>query len=172
MSRELWLLRHGKSDRDVIVNDFDRPLKKRGIRAAQRIGIWMQQMELIPDIIISSPAERAIATSKIVCKAIAFNEEHIQQNISLYADGFESIKSVLKVIPQKNKKILLVGHNPELEDLLIHLVGKTNIPEVKKLIPTAAFVRLTMPTKWTDLLSGCAQLVSITHPKSLSEGGL
>lgn len=63
MSRELWLLRHAKAKRGEGLEDFDRALKKRGKKAAQQVGEWLQQQQLIPDLIISSPAKRAIDTA-------------------------------------------------------------------------------------------------------------
>lgn len=172
MSNELWLLRHGKSDRNSIIDDFDRPLKKRGKRAAQRVGEWMKLQGLIPDIVISSPALRALATAKIVCAAIGIREQDIQQDRHLYAQGFERLLTVLAASPAKAEKILLVGHNPELEDLLIYLVGTANVPDIEKLLPTAALARLIMPDNWSALDRGCSRLLSIIHAKSLSEGGI
>jgi len=172
MSRELWLLRHGKSDRDIIMDDFDRPLKKRGKRAAQRIGEWLQQQRLIPDWIVSSPAKRAITTAKIVHKAIAVEALAITQDKRLYQEGFEPLKTVLAECPLEAGRVLLVGHNPELEDLLIHLVGAANLPDTDKLLPTAALARLIMPDDWSHLEAGCAKLLSITCAKSLPEEGI
>jgi len=95
MSRELWLLRHGKSDRNLAMDDFDRPLKKRGKRAVQRIGEWLNQQRLIADWIVSSPAKRAVTTAKIVQKAIAVEGVRIIQDKRLYQEGFERLKTVL-----------------------------------------------------------------------------
>lgn len=170
MYRELWLLRHGKSDRNIITDDFDRPLKKRGKQAAQRIGVWMKQQNLIPDAVICSPAKRAIATAKKVCAAISVPECDIQQDRRLYAEGFERLKTVLAASADGPKKVLLVGHNPELEDLLSYLVGAANLPDEEKLLPTATLARLSMPNDWSSLGAGCAVLLSITSAKSLSEG--
>jgi len=169
MNRELWLLRHGKADRNVITDDFDRPLKKRGKRAAQRVGAWMKQQNLVPELVISSPALRAITTAKIVCAALDVPEQEIQQDKRLYAEGYERLKTVLAASPVKAEKVLLVSHNPELEDLLIYLVGAANVPDVEKLLPTAALARLMIPDDWTSLDRGCARLISITQAKSLSE---
>jgi phosphohistidine phosphatase len=94
MSRELWLFRHGKADRDIGVNDFDRPLKKRGNRPAERIGGWMKQQNLIPDLVIISPAQRAITTAKMVCKAIGLTGQSIQQDKGVYAQGCKRLKTV------------------------------------------------------------------------------
>jgi phosphohistidine phosphatase len=172
MSRELWLLRHGKSDRNIAMEDFDRPLKKRGKRAVERIGIWLQQQRLIPDWIVSSPANRAISTAKIVHKAIAVEGLVITQDKRLYQEGFERLKTVLAECPLEARRVLLVGHNPELEDLLIHLAGADNLPDTDKLLPTAALARLIMPDEWTHLDAGSAKLLSITNPKSLPEEGV
>jgi phosphohistidine phosphatase len=172
MSRELWLLRHGKSDRNLAVDDFDRPLKKRGKRAAQSIGVWLQQQRLIPDWIVSSPAKRAISTAKIVHKALAVEALAITQDKRLYQGGFERLKTVLAECPLEVRRVLLVGHNPELEDLLIHLAGADNLPDTDKLLPTAALARLVMPEDWTHLNEGCSKLLSITCAKALPEEGI
>ena len=172
MSRELWLLRHGKSDRNLAMEDFDRPLKKRGKRATQRIGAWLLEQRLIPDWIVSSPANRAISTAKIVHKAIAVEGLDITQDKRLYQEGFERLKTVLAECPTEARRVLLVGHNPELEDLLIHLAGADNLPATDKLLPTAALARLIMPDDWSHLEAGCARLLSITCAKSLPEEGV
>ena len=169
MTRELWLLRHGKSDRNLAVDDFDRPLKKRGKRDAQSIGEWLHKLQLIPDWIVSSPAKRAISTAKIAYKAIAVEGLIINEDKRLYQEGFERLKTVLSECPKEAGRVLLVGHNPELEDLLIYLVGAANLPDTDKLLPTATLARLLMPKDWTQLDAGCARLMSITCAKSLTE---
>jgi phosphohistidine phosphatase len=169
MRKELWLLRHGKSDRDLAVDDFDRPLKKRGKRAAQHIGEGLRQLHLIPDWIVSSPAKRAHSTAKIVHKALAVESLDVNLDKRLYQEGFERLKTVLAECPITARRVLLVGHNPELEDLLIYLVGAAKLPDADKLLPTATVVRLSMPDDWTDLDAGSAELLSITYAKRLPE---
>ena len=169
MNRELWLLRHGKSDRNLAVDDFDRPLKKRGKRDAQSIGDWLHQQHLVPDLMVSSPANRAISTAKIVHKALAAQAPVINQDKRIYQEGHERLKTVLSDCPLEARRVLLVGHNPELEDLLIDLVGAANLPDTDKLLPTATLARLQMPDDWTHLEKGCARLLSITNAKSLTE---
>ena len=167
MSKELCLLRHGKSDRDLAVDDFDRPLKKRGKTAVQRMGEWMQQQHILPDYLVSSPAKRAISTANIAHKALAVEGLDIMQDKRMYQSGLEAIKSVLAECPNNAARVLLVGHNPDLEDLLIYLVGASRLPETNKLLPTSSLVRLKMPEDWSTLEPGCAQLLSITYAKSL-----
>ncbi len=170
MSRELWLLRHGKSDRDDLsIEDFDRPLKKRGKRAVQRLGVWMQKQGFIPDYLLSSPAKRALATAKIVHKAIAVEALLIVQDKRLYQEGVELLKAVLAECPLTSERVLLVGHNPELEDLLGYLVGTDHLPDIDKLLPTSALARLLLPDDWSHLVAGSAELLSIIYAKSLPE---
>jgi phosphohistidine phosphatase len=169
MHKELWLLRHAKSDRDLAVDDFDRPLKKRGKRAAQQIGEGLHQQHLIPDWLVSSPAKRAFSTAKIVHKALAVESLDLNLDKRLYQEGFERLKTVLAECPVTARRVLLVGHNPELEDLLIYLVGAAKLPDTDKLLPTAALVRLAMPDDWSHLEAGSAELLSITLAKRLPE---
>jgi phosphohistidine phosphatase len=172
MSRELWLLRHGKADRDLAMDDFDRPLKKRGKRAVERIGEGLRQQHLIPDWIVSSPAKRAVSTANIVHKAIAVEGLLVKQDKRLYQEGFESLKTVLAECPSEAKRVLLVGHNPDLEDLLINLAGADHLPDTDKLLPTAALAKLKMPDDWAHLDAGIAELLSITYAKNFPEDAI
>ncbi len=169
MNRELWLLRHGKSDRDVVMDDFDRPLKKRGKQAARRVGAWMKREGLMPAIILSSPANRAISTAALVCAAMGGDKVKVKQDNRLYFQGVAQLKKVLSECPSDAGRVLLVGHNPDLEALLLDLVGESNVPDVDKLLPTAAFARIAMPNEWHSLDAGCARLLSITYAKQLPE---
>lgn len=169
MSRELWLLRHGKSDQDTDVPDFERPLKKRGKRASTKIGAWMQARELCPDWIVSSPAERTAATSERVCEELGLGKEAFHQDKRLYASSVELFREVLSEIPATAERVLLVGHNPEMEQFLIEMVGMANLPYRKKLFPTATLAGLAMPDKWKKLQPESARLIEIVYAKSLFE---
>lgn len=168
MTRELLLLRHGKSDWSVGVDDFYRPLKDRGKRAAQRIGVWLAQQKLVPDVIISSPAERALVTAEKACKAMGNGAQDIQQQERIYEAALGDLLKVLADCPADAGRVMLVGHNPGLEELLEWLViDRVPVPEDGKLLPTATLARLQMPADWGTLIAGCAQLHSITRPGSL-----
>jgi phosphohistidine phosphatase len=166
--RELWLLRHGKSDRDEVGPDFDRPLKPRGRRAAQRLGEWLQERQPRPDLVITSPARRALNTAQLICDALKLHEPPTLEQ-RLYFSGTEEIKNVLAECPSTAQCVMLVGHNPDLEELLTELVGEDNLPEVEKLMPTATLARLEMPDDWINLEADCAKLIDILYPKSLPE---
>ena len=168
MTRELLLLRHGKSDWDNGHDDFDRPLKDRGKRGAQRIGVWLAQQNLIPDLVVASPAERALVTAQKTCKAMGNGDEGIQRDNRIYAAEIDGLLAVLGDCPQDAGRVMLVGHNPGLEELLVWLANEVvPVPEDGKLLPTATLARLQMPADWRALVAGCAQLDSITRPGTL-----
>ena len=80
----LLLLRHGKSDSPAGVADFDRPLKQRGRQASAQIGRWRIDNGLIPDFMLSSPANRAIATARRVCETMGKNPGTIHEKRDIY----------------------------------------------------------------------------------------
>jgi phosphohistidine phosphatase len=169
MSRELWLLRHAKAERHPGMEDFDRALKKRGKRAALNLGEWLKQQNLIPDLVLSSPAKRAISTAIRVLEGMDETEITVIQDRRLYGEGFERLKTVLAESSANAHRVLLVGHNPELEDLLTYLLGIAHVPDRDKLLPTAALARLDMPDDWSDLATESARLLSIIDLRSIEE---
>jgi len=162
MSQELLLLRHGKSDWNIDTDDFHRPLKRRGIQGAKQVGIWLLEQQLVPDTIISSPAERAIDTAEKACQMMRLNEQCIHQEQRLYDANLEILIQILSQLSNIAQRVLLVGHNPGLAELLIYLAGK--IPEDHKILPTATLARLDIPSPWDKIDKNCAELVEIKRP--------
>ncbi len=169
MPRELLLLRHGKSDWNVGgESDFHRPLAKRGTKAASRIGRWMKRHDLRPDCVLSSPARRARDTALRVCQKLALSELGIVWDDRVYDADVARLLEVLADCPLDCNRVLVVGHNPGLEDLLAYLCGQPLRPaDDGKLLPTAALARIAMPDDWTDLQPGTAGLVGIISPQDL-----
>lgn len=170
MSRHLLILRHAKSDWDTeAATDFERPLAKRGEQDAPRMGRWLKQQKLLPDYVISSPAQRARQTTEKVCRAMGIKDKRLNWDERIYAATEGELLQVLANCPKKQKTVMLVGHNPGLEDLLAYLAGKSmKIPSDEKLLPTATVAHLQMPDTWKGLKEGDGQLVSITRPKELA----
>jgi len=168
MSRQLLVMRHGKSDWSVDVSDFDRPLKNRGKRAAQLMGSWLLQRDLIPDYILSSPAVRAKNTAEKLSKAMGLSAQHVHFDARLYGAELTYLKSALANCPVHAQRVLLIGHNPELESLLMFL-NNDNLPDPDdgKLLPTATLAIFNMPDTWGGLSKNCAKLVSIIRPSEL-----
>ncbi len=167
-NKSILLLRHAKSDRNIEVDDWLRPLKKKGVQAAKDMGHWMLKQRLQPDIIISSPAKRAISTAKKVCKAMALDTGIIQQDERVYNATVDLLKQVLHECPEDIKRVLLVGHNPALEELLTDLVQESvDIPDDGKLMPTTALAQLGFTGSWSELNSHSATLVALTRVKTV-----
>lgn len=167
MTYELLLLRHAKSDWSVDTNDFSRPLKKRGRRAAKQIGIWLREQNLIPDTILSSPATRAAETAQRVCRQLNIAKSAIVYDPRIYEADAQTLFNLLKTGSHK-RRVLLVGHNPGLEELLLKLVPHSvPLSANGKHLPTAALAQLAFESDWTELTEGTAKLVTLIRPDSL-----
>ena len=168
MSRLLLILRHGKSDWSSGKVDFERPLKERGRVGAQRIGAWLRAQGEIPDWVVSSDAERAKGTAEATLQTLGLKPKDIHWDRRVYAAPVHELLEALPDCRQQCRRVLLVGHNPGLEDLVSHLAGRQiEIPDDGKLLPTATLARLAMPDDWDKLPPWCARLESITRPADL-----
>ena len=169
MSRTLILLRHGKSDWSTDDDDFNRPLKKRGKAAAAQSGAWLLSNGYLPDFIISSPAKRAIQTAELACEAMDIRKKKIYSQRHIYLATPEELLHVLEDCPLQAKRVLLIGHNPGLEELLFYLVnGQLTIPEDGKIMPTATLAVVDLPDSWDKLECGAAHLEFLVRPRDLA----
>lgn len=151
MNKELLLLRHGKSDWDTDTSDFNRPLNKRGKINAQQMGKWLNEQQLLPDLIISSPANRALSTAKIVCETMSIPIHTIKTDDLIYEANLADLRLALLQIPGTVQQLLLVGHNPGLEYLLSYLTPDISIAADGKLMPTACLAYLQLNSQWSAL---------------------
>lgn len=168
MTCELMLLRHGKSDWTTSASDIERPLKKRGKHDAKKLGGWLYAHGLVPDYIISSTAKRARGTARRAANKMGLNQSSVVQDERIYAASIQTLMAILRDCPESARRVMLVGHNPGLEDLVRYLVkDKIEMPVDGKLITTATLARLTMLENWCNLEARCASLVSIIRPDEL-----
>ena len=122
--KKLLLLRHGKSSWDnPDLADQERPLTNRGKEGASIIGKFLKKENLIPDLIISSTAKRANKTADIVAKKSGYDKKILKSD-KLYSGSSEDYTSIIQEIADKNKTILLVGHNPTIEDVVERIIGQ------------------------------------------------
>lgn len=171
MSRELLILRHAKSAWDTPAEtDYDRPLNGRGKRDAPRMGAWLLAQELVPDHVLASPARRARQTTRRVCKALGLNPERVDWQERIYLAGVPTLLDALAGCPTDVTRVLLVGHNPGLEELLEYLGGfDLPPPPGGKRLPTATVARLVLPDDWSHLAAGCGELLTWMRPRDLPE---
>ena len=163
------LMRHGKSDWLAgAVDDFNRPLAKRGEKASRRIGKWLLENDLLPELIISSPASRACKTAQNVCTVAGMPTGILSADERLYLAGVESLLEVIHQCPPAAGSLMVIGHNPGLEELLEYLCTDP-APEAAngKLMPTAALALLQLKGPWNELDAGSASLQILIRPRQL-----
>lgn len=167
--RELFLMRHGKSSWSSDAGrDFDRPLAPRGKRDAPRMGAWLKGLGVVFSQVVSSPAKRARGTATKVAEAAGLDPEAIRWEPRIYGGEVADLLEVLADCPGP-RAVLLVGHNPGLDDLLAYLCGVgSGLREDGKVMTTAAVARLRLPENWRHLAAGCGVLVAITRPADLT----
>jgi phosphohistidine phosphatase len=167
----LTLLRHGKSDWSAdYLADYDRPLKARGRRDALAMGEYVASLDLVPELIVSSPAERAQQTAELFAEAAGYDEE-IAWADAIYGATPDELLAVLCRLPDDAEHILLVGHNPGFEELASHLIGTApHGPTWDVRLPTAAIAHMHLDVpSWRDVQYGCGQLQWWMTPKLLRE---
>ena len=168
--RELVLLRHGKSDWSNDCSDFDRPLSSRGQRDAARIGRWLRDQSLLPDIIFSSPARRAAQTAKVVCASAGLEAADIVCVERLYLASLGTLLDFVRAVPAEHRRILLIGHNPGLEDLVEHLSEAAEHHRRQgKLLATAALACVALNDDWSKVGRDSAELRQIVRPHALDD---
>lgn len=163
--KTLLVLRHAKSSwKHPETSDHDRPLNKRGKRDAPRMGRLVAARELRPDVIVSSTAKRARWTADEVAQHSGY-EGTVQLERRLYLASPDEIVHVVRNVADSAQRILVVGHNPGLEDLIARL-GRH--PET---LPTAALAEIRLAIRsWSDLaLSSDGTLAGLWRPRELPD---
>jgi len=144
--KTLLLLRHAKSSwKQPDMNDHDRPLNKRGKKEAPNVGKYLKANDLVPDLILSSTARRAHDTAQAVAEESGF-EGHIDLYQDLYLSDTACYLDILQSLPNTASRVLVVGHNPEMDELL------TLLTDVSQHMTTAALAQINLPiTSWQEL---------------------
>lgn len=167
--RTLILFRHAKAEPlRPDINDIDRPLSPAGHKAAKKMGLWLKEHTVPIDSIICSPARRAQSTLEILKPCLEIPEKNVAVDEQLYLASFEQLLTLLSQAQKKPRNVMLVGHNPGLEDLLTYLCGEY-LPRSRngKLMPTATLARIQLPNDWQKLDPGKGKLLDLIRPKEL-----
>ena len=159
--KTIVICRHAKSDWNTGSSDFDRPLNKRGQGDAPLMGKLLHGYDLSPDLIISSPANRARTTAEIIAKEIGYTGE-IRFEQSIYDYGAGNIFSMLQDLPEEINTVMIFGHNPTLETLvrfMLNLGGDITMP-------TSAMVCIeSHASRWASLIPDTNALKWFLIPK-------
>lgn len=164
--KTLYLVRHAKSSWDnPEQSDFDRPLNERGKKNAPRMAKRLKEKHVTPDVMLSSPAERALATCKEFARVLKFPEDKIKTDKRLYHANEDQILKViqeLKDSPRDSEEVvILFGHNPGLTEFANALLN-----EDLENIPTCGVVAATLDiTDWKDARFGFGEMEFFDYPK-------
>lgn len=168
----LGLFRHAKSDwGDPRARDFDRPLNDRGRAGAEVMGRHIRDHGVRWNRVLSSPAVRCAETIELACHA-ARQPVKVNWDRRIYLASGATLADVLREQAHDPDAILMVGHNPGLEDLIFDLVpddGRSPLRDaVEEKFPTATYAVLELDIdRWADLKDGCARLVHLVRPRDL-----
>jgi len=163
--KRLILVRHAKSSwKDHTLSDFDRPLNNRGKSDAPEMGNRLKKANVKPDLIISSPAKRAIKTARIIASEIGYPEKEIKQDKSIYEGYPEEIMEVIQRVHDSIDSVMVFGHNPSFTMLANHLSNQ----RVENLPTCAVFCLDFDIPSWKKVGEGNGKLVFFEFPKKAS----
>lgn len=163
--KRLILIRHAKSSwKTQGLSDHDRPLNKRGRNDAPAMGKYLAIRKVRPDLIISSPAKRAVATMKRIAGEIGVPEHKIVRDGRLYETGAQGLLGIVREIDDSRDEVILCGHNPALTDFC-NLLSDCRIDN----IPTCGVVSIRFSVdSWKDVDPDSGETEYFECPKELS----
>ncbi|MFC1493801.1 histidine phosphatase family protein [Thermodesulfobacteriota bacterium] len=163
--KTLYLVRHAKSSWNYPkLDDFERPLNKRGRKSAPLMGEILKNLKVAPDLLISSPANRAAMTARIIADGINYPLEKIQYNEDLYLSGESILIHVIEHLEDAVKEAMLIGHNPGFTDLANYISDQriSNIPTC------GVFCVDLNISSWAEIGKSCGKLIFFEFPKKIS----
>lgn len=174
----LWLLRHAKSAwDDPALDDLARPLSPRGKKACRALARHLRERGMRPDLVLCSPATRTRQTWERIAKRLNDGSAEaiaVRFDTGLYLADARHLLGTLRTAPASCRDLMLVGHNPGLEDLAAQLAGSGAGDGLERLAtkyPTGALAELAFPVKrWADLAPRGGFLASFITPAQLDAG--
>lgn len=165
--KQILFLRHAKSSwSDSLLDDVDRPLAKRGRKDAPLIGSWLKKIDYLPNAVITSPATRARQTTDLVIQAAGLSLDLVSRNEKLYYGAAEDYLNCICQNKNKGDILLLVGHNPKIEQVISLLCSSPDHFIAR--MPTAGLVCLEHPAvEWKQVTEGTARIAWMLKPKLL-----
>ena len=168
--KTLTLLRHAKSGwDDPVSRDFDRPLNPRGRKAARTVGREMKAQGLAFDLVLASPARRVIETLEEVTAAYGALDAQFDQR--LYLASTATLVEIVRATPDEADRLLLVGHNPGLEEIALCLSGRDGTGlrvEVELKYPTGTVAEIALPVEhWAEVKEGIGRIERFIRPRDL-----
>lgn len=160
--KKIFLIRHAKSSwSDPSVTDFHRKLNKRGKRDAPFMAAKLSSYDVLPTLVLSSPAYRAKVTAEFMAKEIGIKKKEIVFKDEIYSASLENLYFVARGVEDSHEVICLVGHNYVITDF-----GEQLTNEVLHNIPTSGIVGINLNIEtWKELTPGCGKVFIFDFPK-------
>lgn len=170
--KTLYLLRHAKSSwDDPSLADHDRPLAPRGRDAAPRVAVWLRTAAGRPERVVCSSAARARETWDLVASELQPAPE-VEIRRDLYDAGPQDLVELVRSTPARIGRLLLVGHNPAMEEAAAYLVADGDgdaLTRMHKKYPTAAVAEISFPVeRWSEIARNGGHLDRFVRPKDLA----
>jgi phosphohistidine phosphatase len=167
----LHLLRHAKSSwDDATIGDHDRPLAPRGARAARQIADHLSSASVHPALVLCSSARRTVETLDAL-RSVISETAVVSIEPELYGADASEILELLRTVDPQIREVLVIGHNPGLQDLAIDLAGDEDgaaVDALRTKFPTGALATFDVSVDWAHLGPGHAHLTHFVTPRHLS----
>lgn len=163
--RTLFLIRHAKSSwGNPGLRDFDRPLNDRGLHDAPQMAKLLAEEGVTPDLLVTSPAKRALTTALFFANTFNIPNESVQKEPNIYEAHPQEILRIISSLPEEAKTVLLFGHNPTFTEVANVFMDNDFIENV----PTCGIVKITSTAKsWKEMYEGNAQVAACFFPKEV-----
>jgi phosphohistidine phosphatase len=145
------------------MRDFDRPLNERGMNDAPKMASFLQKLDVVPDLIVSSPAKRAITTARFFAAVFRISEDEIVLNPDIYEAEPAEILRIVSELPESSSAAMIFGHNPTFTD-----IANRFSEDIIENVPTCGVVCIRSGAdKWNELFEGNSRIVASWFPKEV-----
>jgi phosphohistidine phosphatase len=164
--KTLFINRHAKSSwKYGNLNDFNRPLNERGIKSAKFMATKLKERGEKFDLILTSPANRALSTSEFFADEYGYDHELIEEAHSMYHADYGTLLTIIDNMPDNFNSLILFGHNPGFTNLANVLTGDT-----LGNIPTCGIVKINFDVdSWQEVTIGSGTMEFFDYPKRYKE---
>lgn len=158
----LYLVRHAKSDWDnPKLPDIERPLNKRGKKDAPKMATIFKEKNIEPQLLISSPSVRTMATARFFCKELNYDYDNVAVEKDIYLASLETLLGMVKNLDDKLDSVMMFAHNPGITEL-VNILAEENIANV----PTCGITAISFRTNhWDKIDKSNSSLIFFEYPK-------
>lgn len=163
----IYLVRHAKSSwKNSSLTDFERPLNQRGLRDAKFMGKLLGEKDVQLDLLLSSPAKRALVTANKIAGEMGYPQDKIRTEPRLYGESFNMYLNVIKELDESCETVMIVAHNPTMTALINYLAdyGLDNLPTC------GVFAVEFQVASWKKMSHGVGRCLFYEYPKKYFKG--